>query len=377
MITALISALALGQSLLAAHLLARRIAHSNVYFPLALLFGANAIAQLCFIVREPSVSGAMIAFLPELTLFKLVIELTLPPLLWIYVRELTSAHARGWRKTDVWHFVFPLLPSIVIAAICFLVGATPENHIGSTTPASFIEELNGVLNIAALIQFCVYVIFVMRRLANYRRRLMDLFASTTDMEMRWFRMALLLILLGITLELGAEILYAVYKTPNPFVPWNGFVRLALVWFLAAWGLRQTPDLRIEITKTDEQNDTAKKYEKSALGQQQLAEVSTKIKVAIEIDKGYQDPNLSLRTLAKDIDVLPNYVSQALNMDIQETFFDYVNRLRVLDAMNRLTTSDDTVLAISSDVGFNSRSSFYTAFRKITGKTPSVYRKAHK
>lgn len=375
MYTALISALALGQSLLVAHLLARRITYSNVYLPLATFFAVNALVQLCFIVREPSVASIALTHLSEITLLKLIAELALPPLLWIYVRELTSARTRGWRQTDLLHFIFPLAPALLVAFIYHLLGMItqhPADHISTT----FIDKINAILNIAALIQFCVYVIFVMRRLKSYRRSLLNFFASTADMELRWFRTALLLVLLGITLEVSAEILYALFETPNPFVPWNGFVRLALVWFFAAWGLRQTPDLRIEIAQTDTESDEVKKYEKSALSADQLAKVSEKIKSALEQDKGYKDPNLSLRTLSEKINVVPNYASQALNMEIKETFFDYVNKLRVLDAMDRLTSTDDTVLAISSEVGFNSRSSFYTAFKKISGQTPTAYRKTH-
>lgn len=372
MISALISALALGQSLLSGHLLSRRIAHSNVYWPLALFFFVNAIAQLCFIIREPIFPGGAITFLPELTLFKLVVELNLPPLLWIYVRELTSTHSRGWRKSDVWHFVIPVLPSICLATIIYSLGIS-EN---SVSVRAYIEELNEILNIAALGQFCVYVGFIMKRLAGYRRKLMDLFASTENLELNWFRSALLVFVLVFLLEVSAEVSYALYGISNPHQPWNGLVRLFLVWFFSVWGLRQRPDLRIEISKTADTDPASQKYERSALKHAQLVEVAEKIRVALEQEKGFQDPGLSLRTLSKKINVLPNYVSQALNVEMQETFFDYVNRLRVLEAITQLTESDDTVLAISSKVGFNSRSSFYTAFKKVTGQTPSAYRKEH-
>ncbi len=367
MISALISATALGQSLLAAHLLARRVSHSNVYWPLAMFFLANAVAQFCFIVREPQFLGADPVSLSQLTLFKLLVELTLPPLFWMYVRELTSEHSRGARTTDIWHFVVPLLPGVLLALVL--------TKLSSATEPSFIDQLNGVLNLAALAQFCIYVAFMMRRLKRYRRKLMDLFASTTKFELRWFRWALGLISLGVALELSAEVLNAMYQIPNPYKPWNDLLRVVLIWFFAVWGLRQRPDLRIEIIKSNPEGTVSAKYEKSALTRDQLAEVSIKIRAALEEAKGYRDPALSLRSLADQIKVLPNYVSQALNMEINETFFDYVNGLRVTEAMILLRDTDKTVLAISSEVGFNSRSSFYAAFKKQTGKTPTTYRNA--
>ncbi|RBP47068.1 helix-turn-helix domain-containing protein [Arenicella xantha] len=375
MFAAIISALALGISAFSAHLLARRIAHSNVYLPLALFFAANAVVQFCLIVREPLVVPGMVPYLPEITLFKLVVELTLPPLFWIYVRELTSEHSRGWRKTDIGHFVVPLLPAVILALVVTVWGAGANSPTDLTTGQRFLGCVNAILNILALMQFCVYVVFLMVRLSGYRRKLMDLFASTEDLELNWFRSALWLIVINVGLELGAEILYALYGMSNPYYPWNGLARVAAIWFFAAWGLRQRPGLRIEIAKTRDDHSVAKKYEKSALSPEQLRAVSDKIRRALELDKQYRDENLSLRALSEQIGELPNYVSQALNTDINETFFDYVNRLRVLEAMERLKSTEDTVLMIANEVGFNSRSSFYSAFKKVTGQTPTAYRLA--
>jgi len=240
----------------------------------------------------------------------------------------------------------------------------------------FLFRFNSLLNIVALMQFCFYIVLVTRRLVLYRRKLQDLFATTSELELRWFRWAFLIIVSSVALELTAEALYAVDKTANPFRPWNDLLRLLLVWFFAVWGLRQRPDLRIEIINTKDEDVRAVKYQKSSITPGQLAEVSLKIKDSIERDYGYRDPNLSLRSLAEKIDVRPNYVSQALNREINASFFDYVNGLRVREAMSLLTETNDTVLAISSEVGFNSRSSFYEAFKKVTGNTPTAYRKAN-
>ncbi|UWR78319.1 helix-turn-helix domain-containing protein (plasmid) [Phaeobacter inhibens] len=55
--------------------------------------------------------------------------------------------------------------------------------------------------------------------------------------------------------------------------------------------------------------------------------------------------------------------------IGQRFFDYINHWRIQDAKNRLRSSDATILAIAYDVGFNSRSSFYTAFKRELGADP--------
>ncbi|CAN0482038.1 unnamed protein product, partial [Hapterophycus canaliculatus] len=117
----------------------------------------------------------------------------------------------------------------------------------------------------------------------------------------------------------------------------------------------------------------KRYAKSALDTPRAARIAAKLRHAMEVDTLYLDPNLSLWALSSHIGVTDNYVSQTLNEEIRLNFFDFVNGYRIEAAKRALTQTEETILAIAYDVGFNSRSSFYTAFRKVTGQTPSDFR----
>ena len=117
-----------------------------------------------------------------------------------------------------------------------------------------------------------------------------------------------------------------------------------------------------------------KYEKSGLKKDDMVRIAIKIEKAMSRDKLFLDANLSLPVLAKHISAHPNYVSQTLNGHIGKSFFDYVNRWRIDHAKPLLAASDNNVLNITYDVGFNSRSSFYKAFKQETGITPTAFRK---
>jgi AraC-like DNA-binding protein len=95
------------------------------------------------------------------------------------------------------------------------------------------------------------------------------------------------------------------------------------------------------------------------------------------DRLYLDPNLSLTKLARHVRVASNHVSQTLNEALEETFFDYVNRWRIEAALPHIAEGKETVLTIALDVGFNTRSTFYTAFKRVTGMTPRAYRETAK
>ena len=95
------------------------------------------------------------------------------------------------------------------------------------------------------------------------------------------------------------------------------------------------------------------------------------------DRLFLDANLSLPKLAKHIHVSPNYISQTLNETLGTHFFDYVNQRRVNEAKALLQNSNQTVLSIAMQVGFNSKSAFYSAFKKYTQQTPSQFKQQYK
>ena len=94
-------------------------------------------------------------------------------------------------------------------------------------------------------------------------------------------------------------------------------------------------------------------------------------------KIYQDPDLRLDGLADSMDLSPRTVSTLLNGYYQKNFYDFINYYRVLDAKQQLSDSelnDKTIQRIFEDAGFNSKTTFNTLFKKLTGYTPSEYRK---
>lgn len=87
-----------------------------------------------------------------------------------------------------------------------------------------------------------------------------------------------------------------------------------------------------------------------------------------------DPLLTMPKLANAVGVTPNQLSYVLNQHLGKSFFDFVNEVRTNEASRLLIEEPDrTILDIAISVGFNSKSTFNLAFKKTTGKTPSVYR----
>ena len=98
---------------------------------------------------------------------------------------------------------------------------------------------------------------------------------------------------------------------------------------------------------------------------------------IKEEKPYLDPNVSLRSLAAQIDIHPNQLSWLLNESIGKNFNEFINHYRV-DAFQHLCkdpkNSHITLIGLAYDSGFNSKTVFNTSFKKETGLTPKQYLK---
>ncbi|OBP16565.1 hypothetical protein A5320_03990 [Rheinheimera sp. SA_1] len=391
-----LNAAALAIIAFSGHLLLQRAKHQSFYWPLlgcllaiAVLIGDPWLKQLAPDLRQLF----LLLSLPALYL--------LPPCFWLYVQGLTSSSPWQFQKNHFKHFALSGVALVIV--ICALLLPAEIRHgllvegsekiLGSTSAVirNFVYGL-AILTFGLVIGWCVqagcYVLAVFRRLHRYRDQLKQVFASTETHELRWI-LWLLLAVVGIWLFVAASLLYdnLVVSVPTdlPTDPTlQSLVVLVLIWTVASWGLRQKPGFA-ELYKADAvmqeklqetlQTLTEAKYQRSALNEQLSGNIVNKLHIAMTQDQLFLDAALSLPKLAKHIATSPSYISQTLNETIGVNFFDYVNSYRVEAAKIQLLNTDETVLDIAMNVGFNAKSSFYTAFKKETQLTPSQYRKA--
>lgn len=89
---------------------------------------------------------------------------------------------------------------------------------------------------------------------------------------------------------------------------------------------------------------------------------------------YSRDDLTLASVARQMDLTPHQLSELINCEFQTGFFSFVNSFRVKAARDLLSATEKSVLEIAFEVGFNNKSSFNEAFQKFVGQTPVQYRK---
>lgn len=372
---------ALGQISLCITILLMRGRGTQAYLPLAAFFVAAGV-----VVAGP----AVVAFAPALETF--FIALTLPawlllgPTLWLYVEGLTLETPWLLQRRHGRHFILFGLGLIAASLLAGLPDGARrtmlvEGEAVGTAYASAVVLLVFALILAWVVQSGWYVVSIILRLTRYRARLRDLFASNEGRELRWISGLLLVVVGAWTLAAATVVVENFFGGVLVTRRGGAAMALVLVSTLAVWGLRQRPGFEGRYLGTAGDGDPpgcdavspGQKYQRSALSAIQARRIANKIETAMTRDQLYLDPALSLYKLARHLAVSPNHVSQTLNETIGVSFFDYVNGWRIRAAEPQIIEGRDTILAIALAVGFNTRSSFYKTFRRVTGQTPRAFR----
>ena len=221
-----------------------------------------------------------------------------------------------------------------------------------------------------------YVVPIVRLLARHRARLRDRFSTIDRMEMRWVEGFMGLVALLWLCAAGALLTDNLSSSPGP----AGELMLLMTGALLLLLIGFSPRAPLEPVDAEPVDDPGPgtpgppKYARSALTREHALRLADRIGRAMREDDLHLDPNLSLTRLSRRVGAAPNLVSQTLNDTLGRTFFDYVNDQRIDTAMGWLKDTEMSVLEIAIAAGFNSRSTFYKAFRARTGQTPQDYRR---
>ncbi len=231
------------------------------------------------------------------------------------------------------------------------------------------------------------VIFILSLSTFYRRR--RLFSQVLEFDdLKWIKhfmnLAGLILLIWLT-AIIKSMDHDVFSSPEIYYPLRLSTTILIYWigFKGLFRFRIKED-RIELRKNIKkqirtenkeflwENEENVKY-KSDKQREQFDKVNNYV---VE-QKLFLDPFLSLESLARSSQLSSGYLSTLINTFGDDHFSDYINRLRVEQAMKMIKDkdfSDYTIVSIGLESGFNSKSTFYKAFKKFTQMTPLEFKR---
>lgn len=119
-----------------------------------------------------------------------------------------------------------------------------------------------------------------------------------------------------------------------------------------------------------------KYENKSIHDKEVLSIMNGLSTLFQEEKIHLKSDLKLKDLANKIQIKPHILSQYLNDNLGQSFSNYINTYRINAAVEMLKSNKThTVEGIGSECGFKSNTSFYTAFKKAKGMTPSQFQKS--
>ncbi|WP_299668481.1 AraC family transcriptional regulator [uncultured Polaribacter sp.] len=240
------------------------------------------------------------------------------------------------------------------------------------------EDFNSIwelryLHISIHLQFIVYIILIFIILKKYKKIYLQNFSNTASKTYKWlFEFAL-----AFTFIRSIVVLQSILKYVNGtnYLPKMQLILNIAGLIIICWYVLKAlkhPELFNPVNSKVEVIS-----EKKDKGTTQNSKEVRQLTFYMETEKPFLNASLSIRNLAEEIQMNSRELSVLINQNLNQHFFDFVNEYRVKEAMEILKNSSKnqfTVLEILYKVGFNSKSSFNTAFKKQTGKTPTEFRK---
>ena len=171
---------------------------------------------------------------------------------------------------------------------------------------------------------------------------------------------------------------------TPFIRWivvlSVVVCCILIYFYSGLlGKYRTMKEYINKKTESSEENRKEKYQKSRMEEKTAMLIIGKLNECMEKDRLYLNPDLKLQDVAKVVKCNTGELSQVLNMFMNIGFTDYVNKYRIDEFIKRIqdkSASRYTLVSLSEQCGFSSRTSFFRSFKKFKGMSPAEYIKEH-
>jgi len=294
-------------------------------------------------------------------------SLLVGPLIYLYTKAIID---KGFRYH--WQHWLHAIPYLIVLLILYLPGGEPTEDIGIALVDNFMTT--GIPTTpASIVRFSIYVI----QLLIYVLLARSIVRKTTESEdlqisvnrrKRWILIVNLFLLsacLVLIVSISGALITGLYGYQANF--WLTIVYSVFIYLIAYRAVANAKELFPDFNKNYGSINLDKK--KSVLLPDLLA--------LFEAEKVFLNPDLKLADVANQLDTPPHVLTSLINRELGKTFFELLNEYRVKEFIERSGNPDFahlSIMGVAQEVGYKSKSSFNTAFKKQTGQTPSEYLK---
>jgi AraC-like DNA-binding protein len=314
------------------------------------------------------------------------INFLLAPLSYCYLRA--KIH-ENFDKKQYWHFA-PFVFYVIYMWVIFypqninhkynsyLHAYHPELPLledNMYLPYSWLFFFKDNVNELMLLHFLVYVTLSILLISNALKQENLSFWSKQNPTLAWCRrwllqmVSIIVIFLVVKLSFKEDLGDHILATHITLV----------IYSLSFQVVRQSVFFQPNVSKEEKENKK-KSYEKSSLTPEIEENTLQKLQALMNHEKPFLSSEFSMPALAKMLNVSPHHLSQILNESLHQNFFEFAAHYRIEEAKKLLASREKAHLKIeeiAEMVGYNSKSAFNTSFKKLTGTTPSEFKREQK
>ncbi|EJL71830.1 helix-turn-helix domain-containing protein [Chryseobacterium populi] len=213
---------------------------------------------------------------------------------------------------------------------------------------------------------------------KHQKRIQQFSANTEGINLNWLEYIIIIIFV-------INIIYIIYNLSYNSNSLNVFINIAfllVIYSVAYYSLKQKEIYPVEEKQREElisinEDPETEEVKRKLISDEELLRIKTGLEKIMESEKPYLDSELNLIKLSELLSVSTHHLSYVINSGFQKNFFQFVNEYRILHAKILLKDNSNnklSILGIAYESGFNSKTSFNTTFKKLTGKTPSEFKK---
>lgn len=340
-----------------------------------------AIAMLAFSIYMGSAvyhAAGLVPFFPHFFGVAFPMPMLYGPLIYLYAVA-ASDGTRRLRLRDGLHFL-PFAAVVLVGLPTYLQSGAEKIALHTAMQRGAVPRLFQIIDLLKLVSGVTYATATLLFLRRHRDRVKASYSSLERVNLQW-----LLWLAGAAAAIWMlAVVFELSEQAHRPLPARGddLIALAiavLVYAIGYMALRQPEIFRFEAGEehTPAPDMAAPRYERSGLGDREASNLKEALLAAMDAERPWLESGLTLADLASRLSTTPHKLSEVLNSQLGQTYYDFVNGYRVREVQRRLASPEGgnlTLLALALDAGFTSKSTFNLVFKKHTGRTPSDYRR---
>lgn len=358
----------------------RRPYSNNILALLLFAWGFSCYWFFAFIQKEPFFSVTLTTFIGPM------LALTLFPPIYLYAKFMFYEYKK-FQKKDHLHF----LPIYIYLGFTLYLFVSSDFSIANMRKHEWYNFRMNISSYVATLQGPFYFIKTNRILKKRYQILQEQYSEIESRKLEWFHIinysfASVFIIGGISAIIKITYIdpYLLYMAYHAVIAISIFYITLMIYKYPILFSQPIPISKVSSVNTVKPFETKLNNEASIIREtfnnepEIESEIIEKLDKLMKEKKPYKNPNFCLNDLATELSEKRNAISHVLNHNLNKTFYNYINELRIEESKRLLSDKNlfhYTIEGIAAESGFKTMSVFYRFFKDMENVTPAVYRKS--